>query len=284
MPNWTHNTLIVTGKDVSKFRKVAKSKKSSLSFNNFIPMPKELIGREEPSKGNKDKKLIKKYGADNWYDWHCENWGTKWDAVRTKLIANKKNELAYHFDTAWAPPIAWLRTASKKFPSLKLVLDCTEEMGNFVGTATAINGKVNEDFEQMNDGEFYEVIALDGENPMIVKFLDKGLSLTLFRRIPEDEKVIFQGKTLNNERQHLFKVEYKGKVKMLELPDDFAFLMSRMRVKGKTYMVIRKIIENEECFGMKELPELNTIENFNNTYDWSTRTIHKKPDKNNLPF
>lgn len=285
MPNWTHNKLAVTGDKISDFRKAVKSKRSSLSFNSFIPMPKELENTEALSGGAKKKKLIEKYGADNWYDWRCKNWGTKWDAARAELIANKKNKLLYYFDTAWVPPIPWLRIASKKFPSLKFVLNCTEEFGTFVGTATAINGKVNEDFEQMNDGEFYEVIALDGENPMIVKFLDKGLSLTLFRRIPEDEKVIFQGKTLNKERQHLFKVEYKGKVKMLELPEDFIYLMNNIRVKGKTYMVIMKIIENEECFGMKELPEMNTLENFRSVYEWSTSTVHREPDKDDdLPF
>lgn len=288
MPNWVHNGLTVTGKDVSKFSKAAKTKRSSLSFNNFIPMPKELENTEALSGGAKNKKLIKKYGADNWYDWHCESWGTKWDARAVELITNKKNKLVYRFDTAWAPPIPWLQVVSKKFPSLEFVLDCTEEMGAFVGTATAKNGKVTEDFDRMNNGKFYEVIELDGENPIIVKFLDKGLSLTLYRKNVVKDQVGSLKKESDETRQHLFKVEHNGKVKMLELPVDFIYLMNNIRVKGKTYMVIRKIIENEKFVGMRELSGLNTLENFRSIYDCSISTIPTVPREpdiyDDIPF
>ncbi len=190
-------------------------------------------------------------------------------------MINRKNELRYVFDTAWAPPIAWLRTASKKFPSLKFVLECTEEAGSFVGTATAINGKVDEDFDTMNEGEFYEVITLDGENPMIVKFLNKGLSLTLLTKEPNK----LRDGELVEARQYLFKVEYMGKVRMLELPMEFIYMINDIRVEGKTYMAIKRVIEGRECFGLKEL---GTLESFTDVFkDCMYHPYIPEPGKNN---
>ena len=50
-------------------------------FQHIAPMPSELEGT---TKGNKppqwqvdsSEALIDAYGADNWYDWQCTNWGT----------------------------------------------------------------------------------------------------------------------------------------------------------------------------------------------------------------
>ena len=44
-------------------------------------MPKEIKNTTAPSNLSPEdsKKLKDLYGFDNWYDWCCENWGTKWE-------------------------------------------------------------------------------------------------------------------------------------------------------------------------------------------------------------
>ena len=39
------------------------------------------------------------YGHDSWYDWCCENWGTKWNACEV-YVSNRM----ISFQTAWSAP------------------------------------------------------------------------------------------------------------------------------------------------------------------------------------
>lgn len=45
-----------------------------------------------------------KYGVLAWYDWCCQNWGTKWNACSGELQRDEENDFIF-FDTAWSPPI-----------------------------------------------------------------------------------------------------------------------------------------------------------------------------------
>ena len=52
-------------------------------------------------------------GYDNWYDWRCDNWGTKWDVNefygvdRQYLTEQNEGEstISFGFSSAWSPPI-----------------------------------------------------------------------------------------------------------------------------------------------------------------------------------
>lgn len=44
---------------------------------------------------------LKKYGAENWYEWSKTNWGTKWNSGDVE-VDNKKQTI--HFTTAWSVP------------------------------------------------------------------------------------------------------------------------------------------------------------------------------------
>jgi hypothetical protein len=47
---------------------------------------------------------------DNWYDWCCTNWGTKWDITNPSVDDDSEEDsITISFDTAWAPPIAAFR-------------------------------------------------------------------------------------------------------------------------------------------------------------------------------
>ena len=165
MPNWCYNSLLVKGetKKINEFKRKAKGKNTDLSLNNFVPMPKELENTSSPArivsekeykkimkenekiKNNKDffrnnaiteetsKKLIKKYGTNNWWDWKIQNWGTKWD-VNAKLEKNTKNELVYSFDSAWSPPTDALEKIAQLYPELYFKMDYEEEGMGFKGS------------------------------------------------------------------------------------------------------------------------------------------------------
>jgi hypothetical protein len=81
--------------------------------NHLMPMPKVLEGTE--ANGSKRPKIRKLTGANDWYDWRVDNWGTKWDidaydgSIKTSQeLLGKDNgnaELSFGFDSAWAPPL-----------------------------------------------------------------------------------------------------------------------------------------------------------------------------------
>jgi len=133
MPNWCYNSLRVTGnkKDVAKFKKDVNSKKEKtvLCLNNLVPMPKEYNEGE------------------GWYSWRIINWGTKWD-VEDKLIKDQANLLKYEFDSAWSPPIKWVRTISGQYPELSFRLEYDEPGMAFNGHYSCKDGGGSDVFHQ----------------------------------------------------------------------------------------------------------------------------------------
>jgi hypothetical protein len=105
-------------------------------LNLFHPMPTELLGTTSPSReSNAD--LIAKYGVDNWYDWHCNNWGTKWDVdVQDNGYDSSEDEeyINLSFESAWSPPTEWLNKVAQDYPSLKFLLEYEECGCAFKGT------------------------------------------------------------------------------------------------------------------------------------------------------
>ena len=118
MPNWCSNSLVVTGPENVLKNFIAKGESEegqSFSMNPFVPMP---VGIES-----------------GWYDWACENWGTKWDINEARVAANYKDgEVEIDFDTAWGPPLKFVEKASGLFPELIFRLMYAEPGMCFGGT------------------------------------------------------------------------------------------------------------------------------------------------------
>tara|TARA_E500000318_G_scaffold59717_1_gene55417 strand:- start:819 stop:1319 length:501 start_codon:yes stop_codon:yes gene_type:complete len=129
MPNWTSNEVrfksrINSKKQLSKLKKrlrgveelqeyispteTKKSKEVNVfDFNKIIKMPKGIKNTTSPTQDDdkaQAKRRLKKYGAENWYDWACNNWGTKWNSCHTEIIEDERDGLTYTFDTAWDCP------------------------------------------------------------------------------------------------------------------------------------------------------------------------------------
>ena len=158
MPNWCNNSLLVTTIESNNTKKkesqeqlqdfirraklqayeykndngdTIKEKGCDLSMNQLYPMPTELEGTKSPS------------DTPNWYDWRCNNWGTKWD-VDACLEYDEEDMLEYSFDSAWSPPTNFIEKVSKDFPLLRFRLKYEEEGNGFMGVAVSINGHLDD--------------------------------------------------------------------------------------------------------------------------------------------
>ena len=117
MPNWCDNQLSITGPNsvIDKIEKIvreeenidlsSKEKGESMGLLNFMyPMPKELDGTTAPSSSAKKPQPMVD-GFDNWYDWRCENWSTKWDVNEFYGVDRQGDTISFGFSSAWSPPI-----------------------------------------------------------------------------------------------------------------------------------------------------------------------------------
>lgn len=178
MPNWCQNVLIVAGSDdkikefkrearfqteqevrdlelheVSKWQKKGKSTadivrmeqkniaewlKRPFTFYKLVPQPP----KEERDYGSEEGKMCE--GGWNWYDWNCNNWGTKWDVSDCNIEQRNKNELTYRFNTAWSPPEQGIETVSRKFPELSFLLIYFEAGIGYMGKTFFEDGNRNE--------------------------------------------------------------------------------------------------------------------------------------------
>jgi hypothetical protein len=84
---------------------------------------------------------IERYGCPTWYEWHIQNWGTKWDACEPAMT-HEKHETIYTFDTAWSPPEKVIIALSKRFPNLMMTLEFREPGMAFEGTLVCKGGAV----------------------------------------------------------------------------------------------------------------------------------------------
>ena len=112
MPNWCDNQITITGPNsvIDKIEKIVKEEKDGHGLLNFFhPMPKELDGTTSPS-SSADKPQPMVEGFDCWYDWRCENWGTKWEVCEFYGVDRQGDTISFGFSSAWAPPIPAYQT------------------------------------------------------------------------------------------------------------------------------------------------------------------------------
>ena len=142
MPNWTSNNVLFVGnkKQLKTLKTMLKSEDNDFDFNNIIPMPEELkdtVSGSESAKPEwqklKSKELKEKFGADDWYNWSINNWGTKWNSVDTEVEYDDSG-LSYRFNTAWDAPRriaeALLRMQETILKGISIEWNCTHEDGN----------------------------------------------------------------------------------------------------------------------------------------------------------
>lgn len=108
-------------KDQVKELKEFVDGETNFDFKKIVPIPKELIDTTAPTPepdSFESRRLRKLHGADNWYDWSINNWGTKWNSYHDEVDYDGEKSLVYKFDTAWSPPEPVIDALRKKFPDL----------------------------------------------------------------------------------------------------------------------------------------------------------------------
>ena len=115
MPNWCSNTAVIQGPRpvIDDIRTVLASDDSDL-LNWMRPMPADQ--------------------RDNWYDWCCRNWGTKWDITHPFISDDaEEDSITFSFDTAWGPPIEAFRSWAERDGRVTYRLSYIETGMMFVG-------------------------------------------------------------------------------------------------------------------------------------------------------
>jgi hypothetical protein len=126
MPNWCNNKLTVCGPaaDVKRFRRRAVGcspwtekdetpESVVLNFHNLVPIPPDVLAAGYEAAG---------------YDWERQHWGCKWGACHAELTDEWDGHLVYTFDTAWTPPLPFLKHLGPQWPTLRFVV-AYEEWG-----------------------------------------------------------------------------------------------------------------------------------------------------------
>lgn len=113
MPNWTINVVHVD--DLEEIKKKVFNDKGELDFDLIIPEPRKKEDCDPKYYVTEDSHV--QIDDDrpwfNWYDWHCDHWGVKWNC---SYDHEGETESTMQFDTPWAEPAPVIRQLSKMFP------------------------------------------------------------------------------------------------------------------------------------------------------------------------
>lgn len=191
MPNWvkTHLTFNGSKEDIEAIKQFCKSDDSEFDFRKIIPYPeywncpdkyfihKDEIVEETWTNSNGEKEIHLSCPTRHitvtsdkpwldWYEWHREFWGTKWDASDPILVDD-----GVWFDTAWSFAEPVVIALSKKFPTVEILFEyADEDMGNNCASGAVIAGAISYDdiedpmklaIDVWDDAENWELV--DGE-------------------------------------------------------------------------------------------------------------------------
>jgi len=107
--------------------------------------------------------------SDEWYEWNCRNWGTKWDTSGSVLEYELPTypavsdtsidepmpmnlELGYRMETAWSPPYEALQKLAEQYPQVTISLVSIDENDLWAMSAQWADGQ-----------EFCEDLEIDHE-------------------------------------------------------------------------------------------------------------------------
>lgn len=153
--------------------------KTKCVYNTFAELCETCKAHYEGASKSVRQQMIKdgrkgidsciKYGAFSWYDWCCNNWGTKWDVsdeayVQEPLNPDAKEDFVFlSFQTAWSFPAPVFVELSKLYPELSFSGEyADEDYGANCAAFTAKNGEIEFDDK---DGDQAFAYSVWGEEP-----------------------------------------------------------------------------------------------------------------------
>lgn len=138
MPNYAENyASFKTSEDFEKFKKIAATDKCIFDFDKILPTPADLQG-------------------DELFDWHVENWGTKWSIDPLDVCIGTNS---FSFLTAWSPAIEVYIAVVKADPTIAFNISYEEPGIGFCGDFVADgNGNWSYDISDYDfDDEYREM-------------------------------------------------------------------------------------------------------------------------------
>lgn len=156
-------------------RKIGKRRYGFLCKNYGLMSDEEYEKRKH---GKTDEELEKiglqyisnkiLYGHTTWYDWHCENWGTKWNSYDNEQV----DEDTLEFSTAWSMLEPIMLKLSEMFPDIQIQhWWADEDMGCNTGYREYLNGAVTYgDYNDNCSNDAYETyVECWGETACLYK-------------------------------------------------------------------------------------------------------------------
>ena len=171
MPNYCDNNLRIKfnkKKELEDF--LAKHFREGdygkeFDFDTIIPEPRTKDGLEPKYIANKNSHVQLVAGREwfNRYKWHCDKWGTKWNAFETSdPVIDDDLTLCFSYETAWSPSIPIIKKLAKMY-KFDFIYTYYEGGMGFAGKWTRTNGVLEtEEVDGDNDFE-YRQFLLDNE-------------------------------------------------------------------------------------------------------------------------
>jgi hypothetical protein len=83
--------------------------------------------------------------SDDWYNWNCRNWGTKWEitekaSVFYEMPTDTGLEICYRMESAWSPPAEALDHLARQYPDITINLSSIDESDCFAYEAQWLDG------------------------------------------------------------------------------------------------------------------------------------------------
>jgi hypothetical protein len=152
MPNHIANLITAEGgaEEMGRLRALLENEKGEVDFNRLIPMPTHSedfiaeggLGAEEMAK-------------PNWYNWSCDNWGTKWNAYTQKM-----DDERIYFETAWAVPDPIVRKLAEVSKGLRWTWRyADEDYGRNYGVFRFDGKALSVEVEHLGNGTDAEIWA-----------------------------------------------------------------------------------------------------------------------------
>lgn len=140
---------------------------SSILRHSHLYTMDRFVGRNENELNELleiDKKYVeifKECGAKDWYDWSCDNWGTKWNAYETYLHELNECSVILLFQTAWCGVPRIIQKLTEMFPTITFDYKYSDEaMGYNCGEGYGEDGEFSFLMIQGGSEETIETYAL----------------------------------------------------------------------------------------------------------------------------
>lgn len=174
MPNWCENNIIITADTPNDLVKIVRryflekggsNGSLELDFNRIVPEP-ETINSCPPkyiiNNNSNNIQKLKSRGWFNWYDWHCDYWGTKWNASSEswfdidsidEILKNGIKRLYIYTQTAWSPCVPIVQALQRQNPNIFVEMQYYEPGMCFAGEIMSDGTENNYEFDH-DDPDF----------------------------------------------------------------------------------------------------------------------------------